>query len=58
MMNQKCFLFFALSRAWDKEKNLSPHEESNLRPSDPRLNTLLLSRRDSMVSAGHYKVYI
>ena len=57
-MNQKCFQFFALSRAWDKEKNLSPHEESNVRPSDPSLNTLLLSRRDSMVSAGHYKVNI
>ena len=57
-MNQKCFQFFALSRAWDKEKNLSPHEESNVRPSDPSLNTLLLSRRDSMVSAGHYKVHI
>ena len=29
--------FFALSRAWDKEKNLSPHEESSLRPSDSAL---------------------
>ena len=27
-------VFFVLSRAWDKEKILSPHEESNLRPSD------------------------
>ena len=27
-------MFFVLSRAWDKEKNLSPHEESNLRPSN------------------------
>ena len=27
-------MFFVLSRAWDKEKILSPHEESNLRPSD------------------------
>ena len=26
--------FFALSRAWDKEKILTLHEESNLRPSD------------------------
>ena len=24
-------VFFVLSRAWDKEKILSPHEESNLR---------------------------
>ena len=28
---------FVLSRAWDKEKILSPHEESNLRPSDSAL---------------------
>ena len=27
-------MFFVLSRAWDKEKTLSPHEESNLRFSD------------------------
>ena len=27
-------MFFVLSRARDKEKILSPHEESNLRPSD------------------------
>ena len=27
-------MFFILSQAWDKEKTLSPHEESNLRPSD------------------------
>ena len=26
--------FFVLSRVWDKEKILSPHEELNLRPSD------------------------
>ena len=25
--------FFVLPRAWDKEKMLSPHEESHLRPS-------------------------
>ena len=31
-------MFFVLSRAWDKEKkNLSPHEESNLRPPDSAL---------------------
>ena len=28
---------FVLSRAWEKEKILSPHEESNLRPSDSAL---------------------
>ena len=27
-------MFFVLSRAWDKEKILNPHEKSNLRPSD------------------------
>ena len=30
-------MFFALWRAWDKEKIPSPHEESNLRPSDSLL---------------------
>ena len=24
-------MFFVLSRAWDKKRNLSPHEESNVR---------------------------
>ena len=28
---------FVLSRAWNKEKILSPHEESNLRPSNSAL---------------------
>ena len=31
------FFFFVLSRAWDKEKILSPYEGSNLRPSDSAL---------------------
>ena len=30
-------MFFVLSRAWDKENILSPHKESNLRPSDSTL---------------------
>ena len=30
---RKSSVFFVLSRAWDNEKNLSPLEESNLRPS-------------------------
>ena len=30
-------MVFVLSRAWDKEKILSTHEESNLRPSDSAL---------------------
>ena len=36
-------MFFVLSRAWDKEKILSPLEESNLRPSDSALLLLLKS---------------
>ena len=32
---ERCFT--VLSRAWDKEKILSPHEESNLRRSDSAL---------------------
>ena len=31
------FFLFVLSCAWDKEKILGPHEESNLRPSDSAL---------------------
>ena len=27
-------MFFVLSQAWNKEKVLSPHQESNHRPSD------------------------
>ena len=30
-------IFSILSRAWDREKIQSPHEESNLRPSDSAL---------------------
>ena len=30
-------MFFVLSRAWDKEKILNPHEESNHSPSDSAL---------------------
>ena len=43
-------MFFILSQAWDKEKILSPHEESNLRLSDLHSNALPLSHRDSKVS--------
>ena len=42
-------MFFVLSRAWNKEKILSPHEESNLRPSHSALRcstTESLSHRD------------
>ena len=31
------YVFFVLSRVWDKEKIQSPHEESNLRLSDSAL---------------------
>ena len=30
-------VFFVLSQAWDKERILSPREESNFRPSDSAL---------------------
>ena len=49
-------MFFVLSRAWDKEKILSPHEESNLRPSDLRSDALPLSHKDSSVSGVYYEV--
>ena len=45
-----------MSRAWDKEKILSPHEESNLRPSDLHSNALPLSLKDSSVIRVYYKV--
>ena len=51
-------MFFVLSRAWDKEKILSPHEESNLRPSDLRSDAIPLSHRDSTVSEVYYKVHM
>ena len=31
-------MFFVLSWVWEKEKNLSAHEELNLRPSDSVLH--------------------
>ena len=34
--------FFVLSRTWDKEKILSPHEESNFRPADSEKKHLCL----------------
>ena len=36
-------MFFVLSRAWDKEKILSPHEESNLMGTQ---NFFLFQSRD------------
>ena len=43
---------------WEKEKNLSTHEELNLRPSDSVLHSLPLSHRDSVVSEVYYKVHM
>ena len=51
-------MFFVLSRAWDKEKILSPHEESNLRPSDLLSDALPLSHKDSMMSENYYEVHM
>ena len=51
-------MFFVMSRAWDEENILIPHEEWNLRPSDLRSDALPLSHRDSLVSKAHYKVHI
>ena len=33
--------FLILSRVWDKEKIPSPHEESNVRPSESALWTII-----------------
>ena len=54
-------MFFVLSRAWDKEKKMSPHEESKNRTSDlriPRSDALPLSHRDSAVSEVYYEVHM
>ena len=51
-------MFFVLSWVWEKEKNLSTHEELNLRPSDSVLHSLPLSHRDSVVSEVYYKVHM
>ena len=49
-------MFFVLSRVWDKEKILSPHEESNLRPSDSALRCSTSGPvRDSTVSEVYYE---
>ena len=47
-----------LSRAWDKEKILRSNEESNLRPSDLRLDARPLSHRDSTVREVYYEVHM
>ena len=51
-------MFFIFSRAWDKEKVLSPLEESRLRPSYSALRYLPLSHRDFTVSQVYYEVHM
>ena len=51
-------VFFVLSRAWDKEKILSPHEESNLRPSDPALRCSNHWATETTVSEIYYEVHM
>ena len=49
-------MFFRLVTSVGQRKILSPHEESNLRPSDLRSDALPLSHRDSSVSEVYYEV--
>ena len=49
-------MFFRLVTSVGQRKILSPHEESNLRPSDLRSDALPLSHKDSSVSGVHYEV--
>ena len=49
-------MFFRLVTSVGQRKILSPHEESNLRPSDLRSDALPLSHRDSSMSDIYYEV--
>ena len=49
-------MFFLLVTSVGQRKILSPHEESNLRPSDLRSDALPLSHKDSSVSGVYYEV--
>ena len=49
-------MFFRLVTSVGQRKILSPHEESNLRPSDLRFDALPLSHKDSSVSGVYYEV--
>ena len=51
-------MFFVLSRAWDKEKILSPHEESNLRPSDSALRYSTTEPQRPYVKEVYYEVHM
>ena len=47
-------MFFVLSRAWVKKRNLSSHEELQVEPWSS--NALPLSHRDSVVRETYYEV--
>ena len=49
-------MFFRLVTSVGQRKILSPHEESNLRPSDLRPDALPLSHKESSVSGIYYEV--
>ena len=51
-------MFFRLVTSVGWRKILSPHEESNLRPSDLRSAALSLSHQDSSMSEIYYEVLI
>ena len=51
-------MFFRLVMSVGQRKILSPHEESNLRPSDLRSDALPLSHKDSSVSGVNYEVLL
>ena len=51
-------MFFRLVTSVGWRKILSPHEESNLRPSDLRSDALPLSHQDSSMSEIYYEVLI
>ena len=49
-------MFFRLVTSMGQRKILSPHEESNLKPSDLHSNALPLSHKDSLVIRVYYEV--
>ena len=49
-------MFFRLVTSVGQRKILSPHEESNLRPSDLRSDALPLSHKDPSVSGVYNEV--
>ena len=53
-------MFFVLLRAWDKEKIQSPHEESNLTPSDSTLRCFTTEPQKSYGPGGevYYEVHM